>query len=516
MTEKGLSKNSINRRTLLKSLVGVPVLGLFAYGFLRRNSLIANKRINLESKLGLEGKIRYSGISKLDPKPGDRIRIGLIGNGWRGVQLLHELGFVHPEKLAAETRDETLLQKISGRKDLNIELAGICDVFDKRILHGIESSKNHICSEYGLRDFPPAKKYSSYLDMLEDKDIDAVIICTPDHWHGQMTLDAAAAGKHIYCEKPMTFDEHEAVKVYDAVSKSNIVFQMGHQGRQQESHLVAKDLIENNMLGKITLIDTNTNRNSDHGAWNRGIDADGSPETIDWERFLGSAPKRPFEPDRFFNWQKWFEYSTALAGNQFSHEFDALNHILNLGIPKSAVASGGLYYFNNDRDTPDVFNVTFEYPDRGISLVYSATLANSKERGRMIMGCDGYMELGAGVAIFADKHSVKYGELIKNNTVSLDEPVYSYHPDFNGPDAVTSATTAYYDRRGVVNTYIKGKRITTTYLHFKEWFDCIRDGGKPSGNVQTGYEEAVTCRMANVSYLEKRRVEWDPVNKMII
>jgi len=510
-----IKAKKINRRDLIKSLIGIPVLGIFAFGFSGKKSHTRSNRSIIDKQLGLEGKIRHSGLSKLNPKSGDLIRVGLIGNGWRGKQLLHELGFIQPEKLSGKLLDEPLIQRLTGRKDLNIEIAGICDVFDKRIGEGVDMSKNHICAEYGHRDFPGAREYVSYLDMLDDKEIDAVIISTPDHWHGQMTVDAVAAGKHVYCEKPMTYDEHEAEQVYEAVSNSNIVFQLGHQGRQQESQIVAKELIEQDVLGKITLIDTNTNRNSDHGAWNRSIDREGNPQTIDWEKFLGTAPKRPFHTDRFFNWQKWYDYSTALAGNQFSHEFDAVNHMLHLGIPKTVMASGGNYYFHHDRDTPDVFSGIFEYPDRGITLTYSATLANSKERGRVIMGSDGYMDLGLGAVIFADKQSMKYKELLSNNIISQHEPVYEFYPGGVSTDAVSSATTSYYNRRGVVNTFIKGKRISTTYLHFMEWFDCIRKGGKTSGDVQTGFDEAVTCRMANVSYLERRRVEWDALNRKI-
>ena len=143
------------------------------------------------------------------------------------------------------------------------------------------------------------------------------------------------------------------------------------------------------------MIESTTNRNDPSGAWQYMIHEDGTPETIDWKQFQAQAPtKMSFNAERFFRWRKWFDYGTGLAGDLLSHEYDAVNQIMDLGIPKSAVATGGIYFYKDGRDVPDVWNATFEYPEKDLTLLYRATLYSNSPRGNKIMGHDATMQMG--------------------------------------------------------------------------------------------------------------------------
>jgi predicted dehydrogenase len=301
------------------------------------------------------------------------------------------------------------------------------------------------------------------------------------------------------------------------VKQSGIVFQLGHQNRQLESFDKAREVVKKGILGPITLVETTTNRNSPWGAWVWDIHPDANPRTIDWQQFQAAAAhKVPFSLERFFRWRCWYDYGTGLAGDLLSHEYDGINQMLELGIPRYATASGGIYYFKDGRDVPDVWQAVFEYPDRDMTLVYSATLANGRNRGIMFMGHDATMEVGTTLKITADGESTRYRELLDDGVVQTDRPMLTYHQGFKGLDAVTTATEEYFASRGLLYTYRGGKRVSTYYLHLKEWLDSIRGLDEPSCSIDRGVEEAITCHMATRSYLEGRRVEWDPVAKKIV
>jgi hypothetical protein len=207
----------------------------------------------------------------------------------------------------------------------------------------------------------------------------------------------------------------------------------------------------------------------------------------------------------------------GMIGQLFTHEFDAVNQLLRIGIPKSAVASGGIYYWKDNREIPDVLHAVFEYPEKEMTLTYSANLASSRPRGRVFNGHDANMELGGSLSITADWDSTRYAEQIKKGIIDTDGPMISISPGSGGDvDAITSATEKYYASRGLTTTNIGGRRVDVTHLHIKEWLECIRNGNQTTANIEMAFEEGVTCVMANKSYLEKRRVEWDPVNRKIV
>jgi predicted dehydrogenase len=453
---------------------------------------------------------------------GDRIRVGIIGNGGEGESLVRSAGFGHPEWVenARQASEENFrnrgYQTFMEQADLNIELTGVCDVFDVRAQRGLDAAANKV-GPTASNSTATAKRFLRYTDMLESDEVDAVLIATPDHWHAQMCIDAAAAGKHIYVEKAMTRTEEETHRMYDAVKASDVVFQLGHQQRQTESHIKAKEVIDAGILGPINLVETTTNRNDPWGAWVWDIHEEGNPQTIDWEQFQGPTEnKYPFSLERFFRWRCWFDYGTGLSGDLFSHEYDAINQILEMGIPKTAVASGGIYYYKDGRDVPDVWQVSLEYPDRDLTLLYSATLSNGKWRGRVLMGHDATMEVDNGLRITADRSSTRFKEKIEEGVINTSRPMFTFQPGFSGVDAITSATAEYFASRGLLYTYREGRLVNAYHLHIKEWLEKIRNGGDTSCNIERGFEEAISCHMATRAYQEGRQVTWDPEARRIV
>jgi predicted dehydrogenase len=504
------------RRDFLKGMATVPFLGYFAFAhkanFLKEQE---KNRSNYLKELGID-RIETLNL-KITPSNAQHsrpIRIGLIGHGWRGPDLLRALGYAHPtwvEKNTINGKYNNEVLSFLDQEDLNVEFTGICDTFSPRAEKGIATSINNVHPGENKANRKPVKIYPTYREMFASGEIDAVIIATPDHLHAKMAVDAAQAGIHIYLEKPMTRTIDEAVKLRNSIKSAGVVFQLGHENRHQMSYRIAQELVEKNVLGAISMVETFTNRNDDFGAWIRGIDKQGTLETINWKEFLGDSPWQEFDPDKYFNWQRFNEFGSGVTGNQFSHYYDCINQILHLGIPESVAALGGTYHFKDRRDIPDVLNVIFNYPGRGLSLTYDCTLKNSKFRGISILGADASMEIENNLNIYKDSLSEKY----KKIEIDPSKPLYYYFPDPR-VDAVSSATALTYIKSGFGKTMIEGRILDTTYLHIKEWIDAIRGQATTSCNIDRGFEEAVSYILANISLKEKKIVLWDAVNEKII
>ena len=517
---KSNKKNIISRRDMLKSLATVPVLGALAYGVYRKQQYKKFLRENILTETDMSHGTPspvYFGNAK-----GDELRIGIIGYGIRGEQLMRALGFPHPETIdswkqaAVENPQDKRYQFYMNQPDLNVVVKGVCDLFDVRAKRAMEAGANRNRQGTNGKMGKMPSIYRRYTDMLDASDIDAVIVATPDHWHARIAIDAAKRGKHVYLEKAMTRTVDETFQLRDAVKNSNIIFQLGHQGRQTESYIKAGEAIKKNVLGKINLIQLTTNRNSANGAWVYPIHPEAGPDTIDWDQFIEPTNNHSFSKERFFRWRCWWDYGTGLAGDLLTHEYDSINQIMNVGIPKSAMASGGVYFWKDGRTVPDVYQVTYDYPERDLTMFYSGTLASQKDRGKVIMGHDAYMDLGQTMQIYADPNSTKYEEKINKGIIKPDLPIYSYVPGQKGVDAVTSATEQYFAGRGLLYTYRGGRRVDTTHLHIAEWLHSIRTNKQPSCNIERGFEEAITAHMSTISYRENRKVYWDEKNEKVI
>ncbi len=527
--QKNNESSKISRRDVLKTISTMPLLGVFAYDFWKTKTKekIKDKIVNIN--LGISDKEEPLHTKRTTQISKEIVRVGIIGVGARGTALLKALGFYNPRdynQLYANAKKgsssaKRKLKTYHNQDLIDVQVVGVCDVFDMRAEKGIEIASKGIQPNGESVNLKGVKRYSRYQDLLANPDIDAVIISTPDFHHAHMTIDAVNAGKHVYCEKAMTLTEDELHKVYAAVKKSGVVFQLGHQNSKNKTFDKAKELINNNVLGKVTLIETTTNRNSQWGAWIRHLDANGKPrpgstKTIDWEQWLGNTPKVPFSIERYYGWPRWFTYDTGLAGQLFSHEVDSVNQIMGFGIPKTVVSSGGIYFHKEPRDMPDTFQSVLEFPDKDFTLLYSASLQNSRSRGRVFMGSDASMEVGANLKLFADRNSIQYKEKIKRGLISTSKPFFTYPEVKLNIDAISSATEKYYAERGLINTKVKNKNVDITHLHIKEWIDVIRNGGTTACNIERAFQDTVAVLMVHRSYVENKKVEWDPVKKRII
>lgn len=537
---KERKSSAVGRREVIKTLATVPLLGAMAYGLVKtRKTALIDRDISDVFPLSNKNAVFLQPLAK-----GKQIRLGLIGFGIRGKQLMRALGFTEPsyidtlieaEKL---NPDDTRYEVFREQDDLNVVINGVCDIFDN-YGESAQLTASNINREGTNGKFGPApKRYRTYQELLSAGDIDAVVIAAPDHWHGTMTVAAAKAGKHVYCEKPVTWTVPETYLVRQAVRETGIIFQLGHQGRQTACYQKAEEIIRNDLLGHVNLIQVCTNRNTPNGAWVYSIIDGSSPQTIDWkqfegdpariaeyndymksfglDRYMGPEERNKFSLERFFRWRCWWDYSTGLSGDLLTHEYDAVNQIMHLGIPDSATSSGGVYFFKDGRTVPDVLQTTFEWPDRDLAMLYSATLASSRNRGKVFMGHDASMEVSNMLSVTADRDSERYAAKIKQGIIPTDNPFFTYVPGQSKVDAVTSATELYFAQRGLLYTYVDGKRYDTTHLHMREWLECIRQGQTPSCNIDQAFQEAMTAHMGTRAYLEGRTMYWDKDREEIV
>lgn len=532
--------SGLSRKDFLKAAATVPVLGAFAFSVAKKNESDreSRQRVMEEFEKGLEQKSRKKRSAPL-PSRNDTLNIAFIGVGSRGKDHMRSLGFVLDKDLEpGQTPGKDL------RASLNIRCSAVCDLYDPNLEYAVQASGGE------------AKAYSNYEELLASDDVDAVVIATSDHWHAPIAKAAAEAGKHVYVEKCMTHNVRETYELREAVRRRGIVFQLGHQNRNSNRYEDAIKVVDSGILGHVTLVQCYTNRNSNNGAWFRNVPAshgpknEGSgPRNLDWERYTANTEKRPYDPNRFFNWSCYWDYSTGLSGQLLTHEMDVLNMILQLGMPASASASGGIYHFREyqammtadgkplgtddplpqgalprpdvpriEREAPDVFQVVYEWPERGLTVVYNATLANSWRRGQIYMGNEATMDLSNGVRVYADPESKKFAHLIASGDVRPNEPMLAFTGAANkGLDAVTTATSSYYQSLGLMYEMQNGKRVDVTYLHHKNWLDHIRanDTGTLC-NIEDGFQEAMTAHMATLSYKTGSRVRWDTANEKII
>jgi predicted dehydrogenase len=520
-----MENNRIGRRDLLKSLAALPLVGYILYGAFRKSRKESLKKNSILRELGINHHHQPKSENVTDLSQsfgGELVRIGIIGTGSRGQFLMKGLGYAHPDWIdnnfedSSKTVPNAKLKTYLDQEDINVVVTAVCDVFDERLQHAYEIATTRVRPKAVKKQELEVKAYKDYRRLLEDPNVDAVIVATPDHWHAQISWEAAEAGKHVYSEKGPTRTVEEAYKLHERIKSAGVVYQLGHQNRQQNSYQKARDLIKAGKIGKVSVAETFTNRNTPWGAWIRHEGKPGNPRTIDWDMWLGPSPKKQFSLDRYYNWSKYWDYSTGLGGQLFSHEFDGINQIMQMGIPESVTASGGTYYFKDGRETPDVFQLSFDYPEKGFVLLYNATLMNSQFRQKSFLGTDGFMEVGNSLQINVDSNSTRYADLLKKGVVQGGDIIFSYQPGDSDVDAVTTPTEQYYASRGLIYTYRGGKRYDLAFLHMVEWLNAIRTNGITSCNIDQAFEEAITIQMAVKAYREKRVTKWDAEKRKIV
>lgn len=392
--------------------------------------------------------------------PNDRIRIALLGAGGMG-----------------QGDTETALE-VPG-----VELVAAADVYDGRF----EEVRKRFGKDLQLT--------RDYREVLARKDVDAVIVASPDHWHVPMTIDALEAGKDVYCEKPMVHGIDEGARVLDAQKRTGRIVQVGSQCVSSIVYDKARELFASGAIGKVNLIEGWTNRNSVMGALHWPIPKDASPRTIDWDRFLGSAPKRPFEPARLFRWRLYKDYGTSITGDLFVHLFSGMHFVTGALGPSRVFCSGGLRYWTDGREIPDVLVAVFDYPARGATPAFNLTLkvnfvdggvtSEWGESGFRFVGDEGLLELGGGGVTVARRPPLaKDWDAGPSTDGGLAEAT---RRTFRAPDG-------YDDRLD----------------HFRNFFASVRSRQPVVEDALFGLRAAAPSLLCNRSYDEARPVGWDP------
>jgi predicted dehydrogenase len=371
----------------------------------------------------------------------DRVRIGIIGVGDRGTQLAREA-------IACP----------------GTELSGFADIYTRRL-------------EDAAKLAPAARTYSDYRQLLDDPALDAVLIATPQHLHAEPFIAAMDAGKHVYIEKAMAFNVEQARLMRAAYQKAgNRVVQVGHQTCSLGHVADASNYLATGVVGQVTAIRAHMYRNTPHGKpqWTRPLYPDMTPETIAWNAFLGSAPPRPFDADRYLNWRLFYDYSGGNVHESMSQQLSFWYKVMDLQIPHAVTMTGGIYRWLDGREVPDTMSV---------GMVHAPGLLFSWDSG------------------FGNNHlGVTEDVLGTDGTISKGQQIRYFPQKVTRPEGVE----------------MLGQTPTPPRAHMQNFLDCIRSGKQTNCPFEVGYRVSIACSMAIESYYAGRTVQWDPVKEELV
>ena len=408
--------------------------------------------------------------------PSDAIRIATIGMGGMGF---------------GDTR--TALQ-VPG-----VELVAAADCYDGRLTRVKETFGKDVMT---TRD---------YREILARSDVDAVIVATPDHWHHQIAVDAMRAGKAVYLEKPMIHDLEEGPDLMKVEKETGQVLIVGSQRVSSVVYEKAGELFRAGAIGTLNMVEARYNRNSALGAWQYSLPTDASPQTVDWKGFLGNAPSRPFDPVRFFRWRNYWDYGTGVSGDLFVHLFSGIHFALGSNGPTRVTATGGIRHWKDGRDAPDVMVGLFDYPETKnhppftMSLQVDFADGSGGSQEFRFVGNEGIMTIsGAGVSVSRRAPQVEPGYTIdtfsKAEQKAFLERYKQKYPEPKKARLGESEETLFRSPR----------RYSDRLDHFRNFFDAMRNGGHVTEDATFGYRAAAPALLCNMSYREKRILDWDP------
>jgi len=383
-----------------------------------------------------------------------------------------------------------------------VELVAVADIYDGRLERAKEVWGKQI---FTTRD---------YREVLARRDIDAVIVATPDHWHSRITIDALNAGKDVYCEKPMVHDISEGPLVIEAMKKSGRILQIGSQYVSSMIFQKAQDLLKSGAIGELNLVEAWLDRNTALGAWQYSIPPDASEKNIDWDRFLGNAPKRPFEPVRLFRWRNYGDYGTGVAGDLYVHLLSGLHFATGSLGPTRIYSTGGVRYWKDGRDAPDVVLSLFEYPKTAahpeFSLALRVNLASGGVResfGYRFVGSEGTM-------------NVTMSDLTVSRQPRETEPGYTVDtfPKAVQEKFLAEYRTKYPRSRPTIESMKPNQQEVFTapsgysmhLEHHRNFQNAIRSRKPFIEDGVFGYRAAGPALLSNVSLAEQRACGWDP------
>jgi len=390
----------------------------------------------------------------------DRIRVGIVG--------VKGMGGGHLRNLVGEDM----------RGD-NVQVAAIADVWQTARLKAQTTA--------ALED---ASVYSDYRAMLDRKDLDAVVVATPDHWHGRIGLDALLAGKHLYIEKPMTRRLDEAFKIYDAAKEIGLHVQVGAHGCSDTKYLKARELVKSGAVGQLLWAQGSYCRNNPKGEWNYTLEPEATEQTVDWKTWLGNAPKRGWSAERFFRWRKYWDYGTGIIGDLWPHRLHPLMLAMNITeFPRSvscigadmcradARPGGDGKPFGEPRDVPDTTMMMVEFPS-GVSLILAGSTVNERGFEDVIRGTKANLALGG------------------NRLQVLPERPYV--------DEVDARDETPFDAG---ETHVK---------HMRNFLESLRADVAPNCNADLGIRVQTVVSMAEAAYRKQKHVRFDEKKREIV
>ena len=361
----------------------------------------------------------------------------------------------------------------------NLQQVAVCDVWDKR--------KQWAKDQTGVSD---AQVYGDYRKLLENKDIDVVVIATPDHWHAPIAIAAMQAGKHVYCEKPMTHTLDEAFRMHKTAKETGCVVQVGSQGCTDAKWHVAGQAVKDGKIGTVLWAQGGYCRNNPKGEWNWDIDSSANESNLDWKMWLGNAPKRAWDPDRYFRWRKFWDYGNGIIGDLWPHRLHPLMIAMNnMEFPSRVVCLGKNIMhtdknladpskpYGEERDVADATQMIAEFPN-GMMIYLAGSTVNDRGPEDMIRGNKACLFFGGG------KVQIQPQGAWADEIEQADLPVV-------GPGE---------DQKE----------------HHKNHISCIRNGGIPNCNIDLALRVQTMVSMAESSYRQSKMSLFDTVKQKLI
>ena len=403
--------------------------------------------------------------------PNDHIQIALIGAGGQGQF------------------DMRVATRVPG-----VKMVAAADCYDGRLEH---------CKEIWGSDVFTTRDYK---EILERKDIDAVIVGTPDHWHRQVSVDAMKAGKDVYCEKPMVHTHADGPDMIATARSTNRILQLGSQRVSSIIYVKAKELLAAGAIGQLNMVSAHWDRNTTMGAWSYTVPPDASTETCDWPRFLGTAPKIPFNAEHFFQWRKWGAYGTGVAGDLFVHLFSGTHFITGSNGPTRAMATGGLRFWKDGRDAFDVLLGQFDYP-QGFNLALRVNFVDGgqESEGLSFIGSEGIMEInGDSVTVSRTPRETEPGYTIDSFSEAMQKRILAEYREKYPLQQPTEPPAVQFEK------YVAPERYHDSYDHFKNFFAAVRSRQPVVEDAVFGYRAAGAALLSNLSIERGAVVKWDP------
>lgn len=403
----------------------------------------------------------------------DQVQIALIGAGGMGVA------------------DAMTALQVPG-----VKIVAACDLYDGRL--------NEAKRRWG-NDLMVTKDYRQ---VLERSDVDAVIVGTPDHWHKQISVDAMDKGKHVYCEKPMVHSIGEGPAVIEAQKRTRKAFMVGSQGMSSLGNEKARELFRAGAIGQLIYAEGYWARNSPVGAWQYAIPTDASPKTVDWDRYVANTNKRSFDPLRFFRWRNYRDYGTGVSGDLFVHLFSSLHFVISSNGPNKIMATGGLRYWKDGREVPDVLLGMFDYPETPQHAAFNLSLrvnfvdGTSGSTYLRLVGSEGAMD-------------VTWDDVILRKNLASDPQDAFMQLKGNEIDRVLGDRKKMLpprEQKYQVEEGYKGAH----YDHFVNWMRGIRLGEAVAEDAVFGYRACAPALLCNDSYFGEKSVRWDPENMKLL